>query len=103
MDRATNQPSEDQGVQVCLERALASPWDNPTLVRLVALVASESGGQGLVCGLRAKHLFNRKVGAGAVDLVCWWESRWEVPQENFWAPVLRLYLRTGGWGTVTVK
>lgn len=39
LDRATNQPLEDQGVQVCLDRALPSPWDNPTLVRLVALVA----------------------------------------------------------------
>lgn len=57
----------------------------------------------MVCGLRVKHLFNRKVGAGAVDLVCWWESRWEVPRENLWAPVLSLHLRIGGWGAVTVK
>lgn len=48
-------------------------------------------------------MFNRKVGAGAVDLVFWWESRWEVPQENLWAPVLSLHLRIGGWGAATVK
>lgn len=66
LEKAINQSLEDQGVQVGLGQALASPGN---ILALSGLWYKRDGGQRL--GLRPEgetHLFNRKVEAGAVHV-----------------------------------